>query len=195
MIRFLAFAGAIALALSQPAVLLAEPAPPGAIAIPVPVAPVYHAAEIPVYHPGPRPAPAARPVMPDRKIFNGPYVIKPLPCGGAGGVRPLAGCPEVGHPAFEPALQPNPLLVPNRFRYWPGFAFPTYFAYPGSCYTGNGYWGQWGMLATPTFSVTSNTYAAAQQVDPQYGMDIGTLGGVYQGYAPAQPYCNGFFGL
>ncbi len=166
-IRFLAFAGGVALAFWQPAITLAEPMPPGAVAMPIPV----YRAEVPVYHPAARPAPAARPVMPNPSLFKAPF--------------------ELRSHEFAPALQPNPLLAPSRFRYWPGFAFPTYFVYPGSCFGGNGFWGPWGMLATPAVSFGTNTYAAAQQIDPQYGVDIGTLGGVYQGYAAAQPTCTG----
>jgi hypothetical protein len=190
-IRFLAFAGAVALALSQPAVALAEPAPPGAIAMPMPAAPmpiyggpVFHAAPMPVYHPAPRPAPAARPVMSSPDLFKVPFDVNVHP-------GPLHG--TIAHPAFQPALQPNPLLIPRR--QFNGFFWPTNFVNT-PCYSGNGFWGPWGMLATPTFSLGSDTYTASQQVDPSYGVDIGTLGGVYQQYAPAQPFCSpGFIGL
>jgi hypothetical protein len=177
-IRFLAFAGAVALALSQPAVAFAEPAPPGGMAMPMPAAPmpiyapVFRAAPMPVYHPAPRPAPAARPVMSSPDLFKVPFDVK-------------------AHPA--PALQPNPLLIPRRQLN--GFFWPTNFVNT-PCYSGTGFWGPWGMLATPTVSLGSDTYTASQQVDPSYGEEIGTLGGVYQQYAPAQPFCSpGFIGL
>lgn len=176
--RYLAFAGAVALALSQPAILLAEPAPPGAIAMPMPAA-AFHPVAMPVYRPAPRPAMPARPIMAHPDVFKVPTDFKPLRATIA-----------------QPALQPNPLLLPNRLHYWPGFFWPTNFVYPGSCFAAaNGSWGPWGMLATPNFSLTSNAYAAAQQIDPQYGVDIGTLGGVYQGYAPAQSFCGGAVGF
>jgi hypothetical protein len=179
-IRFLAFAGAVALALSLPAVAFAEPAPPGAIAMPMPAAPMpiyggpaFHEAPMPVYHPAPRPAPAARPVMQSPDLFKVPFDVKARP---------------------TPALQPDPLLIPrHQFQ---GFFWPTNFVNT-PCYSGTGFWGPWGMLATPTFSLGSDTYTASQQVNPAYGVDIGTLGGVYQQYAPSQqPFCSpGFIGL
>lgn len=194
-IRFLAFAGAVALAFSQPAVTFAEPAPPGGMAMPAPMraapmpvygAPAFHVAPMPVYHPAPRPAPAARPVTANPYLFKVPFDVNTHP-------GPLHG--TITHPPFQPALQPNPLLVPSRLRQWPLFAWPTNFVYgPSPCYSAYGSWGPWGMLATPSVSIGSNTYTAAQQVDPAYGVDIGTLGGVYQQYTSGQPFCGAGFG-
>jgi hypothetical protein len=199
-IRFLAFAGAVALTFSQPAIVLAEPAPPGGVAMPMPAAPmpmsmpiyappVYHMAPPAVYHPAPRPAPAARPVMSNPDAFKVPFDVPVHP-------GPLHG--TIARPPFEPALQPNPLLIPSRLHPWQGFFWPTnYVNAPGpSCYMPSGYWGPWGMLAAPAVSLGSSTYTApSQQVDPAYGVDIGTLGGVYQQYATPQAPCSGFVGL
>ncbi len=188
-IRFLAFAGAVALTFSQPAITLAEPAPPGGVAMPMGMPiyapPIYHAAPMPVYHPAPRPAPAARPVMANPDVFRVPFDVPVHP-------GPLHG--TIAHPPFEPALQPNPLLVPRRQL--DGFFWPTNFV-STPCYMANGYWGPWGMLAAPAVSLGSSTYTApSQQVDPSYGVDIGTLGGVYQQqYATGQPFCGGSVGL
>jgi hypothetical protein len=123
------------------AVMLVEPAftPPGH----APQAPVYHAPQAPVYH-----APQA-PVYhaPQAPVYHAPQmpVYHPIQ-------TPVHQVP-VQSPAHQPSQKsattaaPSFISNPFRWRRW-GWNHGVIW-YPVPYYWGGGFWGPWGLLATP----------------------------------------------
>jgi hypothetical protein len=161
--RFLALAGALALTFSHPDATLAQQAPS---IRPAPAAPVYHA-PLPVYHPVTLPPPArVAPSLPHPVVAPLRHpVVAPLP---HPVVAPLP-LRQTSEPSRPPALQRNRLVIPNPYR-WGGWGWNHGLTwYPVPYYWGYGFWGPWGLLATPTAAFGS-------VVDYEYGADHSSYG-------------------
>ena len=166
--RFLAIAAAIALTFFQPDATLAQHAPS---VHSVPAAPVYHA-PLPVYHPVALPLPHP--------------VVAPLP-------HPAVTLPlrQTSPPPRPPALQTNRPVIPNPYR-WGGWGWNHgVIWYPVPYYWGYGFWGPWGLLATPTAafgSVVDYEYGGAYS---SYGVGPQSPGGqLLYDYGLTQTACG-----
>jgi hypothetical protein len=182
--RFLAIAAALALAFFQPDATLAQHAPS---VHSVPAAPVYHA-PLPVYHPVALPPPArvAAP-LPHRVVAPLPHpVVAPLP-------HPAVTLPlrQTSPPPRPGALQTNRPVIPNPYR-WGGWSWNHgAIWYPVPYYWGYGFWGPWGLLATPTAafgSVVDYEYGGAYS---SYGVGPQSPGGqLLYDYGLTQTVCG-----
>ena len=166
--RFLAIAAALALTFFQPDATLAQHAPS---VHSVPAAPVYHA-PLPVYHPVALPLPHP--------------VVAPLP-------HPAVTLPlrQTSPPPRPPALQTNRPVIPNPYR-WGGWGWNhAVIWYPVPYYWGYGFWGPWGLLATPTAafgSVVDYEYGGAYS---SYGVGPQSPGGqLLYDYGLTQTACG-----
>jgi hypothetical protein len=144
--RFLVFAGAVALSLTQPALSLANPPP----AMPLPV---FHA-PLPVYHPvAPAPARASHAAARSGGDFRVPF---------EGNVRPQPTTPL--------------LLPPHRYSWFgwtPGWS-QGFFAPQFPCFGSNSFWGPLDMLAasggtsaTPADTIATPGITLGSLVDAQ----------------------------